>query len=153
MVRPARRWSAALNAVFVAALFVHAAGIFGDSPAGATRPVRPSTAHLYKVSNDAVEVCSGFTTIACEVRRGHDDGDVVPRDAAPAAANRDDSFRGFCGFRNLVRDGDGFVAVCRLDPRFHNLIHSGRDVHPALVIGRHYVTERDSAPVQYNGIL
>ena len=29
----------------------------------------------------------------------------------------------------------------------------GRDVQPALVIGRHYVTERDSAPVQYNGIV
>ena len=28
----------------------------------------------------------------------------------------------------------------------------GRDVQPAL-IGRHYVTERDSAPVQYNGIV
>ena len=28
----------------------------------------------------------------------------------------------------------------------------GRDAQPALVIGRHYVTERDSAPVQYNGI-
>ena len=30
---------------------------------------------------------------------------------------------------------------------------SGRDVQPALVIGRHYVTERDSAPVQYNDIV
>eukprot|EP00959_Pyramimonas_sp_CCMP1952_P320694 6710945-Pyramimonas_sp.AAC.1 len=30
---------------------------------------------------------------------------------------------------------------------------SGRDVQPALVIGRHYVTERDSAPVQCNGIV
>ena len=29
----------------------------------------------------------------------------------------------------------------------------GRDVQPALVIGRHYVTERDSAPVQYNGVV
>ena len=29
----------------------------------------------------------------------------------------------------------------------------GRDVQPALVIGRHHVTERDSAPVQYNGIV
>ena len=30
----------------------------------------------------------------------------------------------------------------------------GRDAQPgALVIGRHYVTERDSAPVQYNGIV
>ena len=29
----------------------------------------------------------------------------------------------------------------------------GRDVQPALVIGRHYATERDSAPVQYNGIV
>ena len=30
----------------------------------------------------------------------------------------------------------------------------GRDVQPgALVIGRHCVTERDSAPVQYNGIV
>ena len=30
----------------------------------------------------------------------------------------------------------------------------GRDAQPALVIGRHYMTERDSsAPVQYNGIL
>ena len=28
----------------------------------------------------------------------------------------------------------------------------GRDVQPAL-IGRHYVTERDSAPVQNNGIV
>ena len=27
------------------------------------------------------------------------------------------------------------------------------DVQPALVIGRHYVTEHDSAPVQYNGIV
>ena len=25
------------------------------------------------------------------------------------------------------------------------------DAQPALVIGRHYITERDSAPVQYNG--
>ena len=32
-------------------------------------------------------------------------------------------------------------------------IQGGRDAQPALVIGRHYVTERDSAPVQYNGIL
>ena len=29
----------------------------------------------------------------------------------------------------------------------------GRDVQPALVIGRHHVTERDSAPVQYNDIV
>ena len=29
----------------------------------------------------------------------------------------------------------------------------GRDAQPALVIGRHYVTERDSAPVQYNGVV
>ena len=29
----------------------------------------------------------------------------------------------------------------------------GRDAQPALVIGRHYITERDSAPVQYNGIV
>ena len=28
----------------------------------------------------------------------------------------------------------------------------GRDAQPAL-IGRHYVTERDSAPVQYTGIV
>ena len=28
-----------------------------------------------------------------------------------------------------------------------------RDAQPALVIGRHYMTERDSAPVQYNGIV
>ena len=28
-----------------------------------------------------------------------------------------------------------------------------RDAQPALVIGRHYITERDSAPVQYNGIV
>ena len=28
----------------------------------------------------------------------------------------------------------------------------GRDVQPALVIGRHYISERDSAPVQYNDI-
>ena len=30
---------------------------------------------------------------------------------------------------------------------------SSRDAQPALVIGRHYITERDSAPVQYNGIV
>ena len=30
----------------------------------------------------------------------------------------------------------------------------GRDApQPALVIGRHYTTERDSAPVQYNGVV
>ena len=29
----------------------------------------------------------------------------------------------------------------------------GRDAQPALVIGRHCTTERDSAPVQYNGIV
>ena len=29
----------------------------------------------------------------------------------------------------------------------------GRDAQPALVIGRNYITERDSAPVQYNGIV
>ena len=29
----------------------------------------------------------------------------------------------------------------------------GRDAQPALVIGRHYMTERDSAPVQFNGIV
>ena len=29
----------------------------------------------------------------------------------------------------------------------------GSDVQPALVIGRHYITKRDSAPVQYNGIM
>ena len=28
-----------------------------------------------------------------------------------------------------------------------------RDAQPALVIGRHYTTQRDSAPVQYNDIL
>ena len=28
-----------------------------------------------------------------------------------------------------------------------------RDVQPALVISRHYVTERDSAPVQYNDVV
>ena len=27
------------------------------------------------------------------------------------------------------------------------------DAQPALVIGRHYITEGDSAPVQYNGIV
>ena len=27
-----------------------------------------------------------------------------------------------------------------------------RDAQPALVIGRHYIIERDSAPVQYDGI-
>ena len=30
---------------------------------------------------------------------------------------------------------------------------AGRDVQPALVIGRHRVTKRDSAPVQYNDIV
>ena len=30
---------------------------------------------------------------------------------------------------------------------------SGRDALPALVIGQHYITERDSVPVQYNGIV
>ena len=29
----------------------------------------------------------------------------------------------------------------------------GRDAQPALVIGRHYITERDGAPVQYNDIV
>ena len=30
----------------------------------------------------------------------------------------------------------------------------GRNVQPALaVIGRHYVSERDSVPVQYNGVV
>ena len=29
----------------------------------------------------------------------------------------------------------------------------GRDAQPAFVIGRHYTTERDSAPVQYTGIV
>ena len=29
----------------------------------------------------------------------------------------------------------------------------GRDAQPALLIGRHYITERDSAPVQNNGIV
>ena len=38
------------------------------------------------------------------------------------------------------------------DVALHNSA-SGRDAQPALVIGRHYITERDSAPVQYNGIL
>ena len=28
-----------------------------------------------------------------------------------------------------------------------------RDVQPALVIGREYTTERDSVPVQYNGVM
>ena len=32
-------------------------------------------------------------------------------------------------------------------------IGKGRDAQPALVIGRHYISERDSAPVQYNGIV
>ena len=33
-------------------------------------------------------------------------------------------------------------------------VPAGRDVQPgAPVIGRHYVTERDSAPIQYNGIV
>ena len=30
---------------------------------------------------------------------------------------------------------------------------AGRDVQPALVIGRHYMTERGSAPVQYSDIV
>ena len=30
---------------------------------------------------------------------------------------------------------------------------TGRNVQPALAIGRHYMTERDSAPVQYNGVV
>ena len=29
----------------------------------------------------------------------------------------------------------------------------GRDVQPTLVIGRHCITERDSAPVQYTDIV
>ena len=29
----------------------------------------------------------------------------------------------------------------------------GRDAQPALLIGRHYAIERDSAPVQYNGVV
>ena len=44
--------------------------------------------------------------------------------------------------------------------RYHISVHRTqrsspviRDVQPALVIGRHYVTERDSAPVQYNSIV
>ena len=37
----------------------------------------------------------------------------------------------------------------------HRLLHLPLGMHtqPALVIGRHYVTERVSAPVQYNGIV
>ena len=35
---------------------------------------------------------------------------------------------------------------------FSNINLHPRDVQPAL-IGRHYITERDSAPVQYNGIV
>ena len=35
----------------------------------------------------------------------------------------------------------------------HSLCPYGSDVQPALVIGRHYITEYDSAPVQYNGIV
>ena len=30
---------------------------------------------------------------------------------------------------------------------------AARDAQPALVIGRHYINERDSAPVQYNDIV
>ena len=30
---------------------------------------------------------------------------------------------------------------------------AGRGAQPALVIVRHYITERDSAPVQHNGIV
>ena len=33
------------------------------------------------------------------------------------------------------------------------LAEFGRDAQPALVIGRHYITGRDSAPVQYNGVV
>ena len=41
-------------------------------------------------------------------------------------------------------------STCTALPR---LVPRCRDVPPALVIGRQYVTERDSAPVQYNGIV
>ena len=42
----------------------------------------------------------------------------------------------------------------RSDDDLANLIVMfGRDAQPALVIGRHCVTELDSAPVQYNGIV
>ena len=34
-----------------------------------------------------------------------------------------------------------------------SLILDGRDAQPALVIDRHYVTQRYGAPVQYNGIV
>ena len=43
-------------------------------------------------------------------------------------------------------------AVRKARPTTASGTAAGKDVQPAL-IGRHYVSERDSAPVQYNGIL
>ena len=51
----------------------------------------------------------------------------------------------------LGEGGDLGVGLVRRDDELESL--SLRDVQPGalVVIGRHYVTERDSAPVQYNG--
>ena len=45
------------------------------------------------------------------------------------------------------------VSAFKLPPDGDKWAYAVRDVQPALVIGRHYVTERGSAPVQYNGIV
>ena len=41
----------------------------------------------------------------------------------------------------------------RVDGQAAAAAAAGSDAQPALVIGRHYINERDSAPVQYNGIM
>ena len=52
---------------------------------------------------------------------------------------------------SLVLTGLTWIALKPRDPNVVDLV--GREAQPALVIGRHYITERDSAPVQYNGVL
>ena len=44
-------------------------------------------------------------------------------------------------------------AFAQAEEVLRNASKEGRDAQPAHVIGRHYITERDSAPVQYNGIV
>ena len=52
------------------------------------------------------------------------------------------------GFGRMPFDGKKLVPNSVLS----DMLMDGRDVQPAL-IGRHYVTECDSAPVQYNDIV
>ena len=61
---------------------------------------------------------------------------------------------GFDSERAISGAADAYAALAsHLSSKTAGKFFFGRDAQPALVIGRHYVTERDSAPVQYTGVV